>query len=107
LLKTAVDTDADEALTLPYSGETRVLTICGGRIEVVGEDASLRVGVDRLHIGRAQRCALVLDDGTVSKVHAEVQATERGVRLLDLNSLNGTFIGEIGIVEVHLTRPCE
>jgi two-component system, NtrC family, response regulator GlrR len=107
LPKTAVDTDADEAHTLPYSGEMRVLTICGGRIEVVGEVASLRVGVERLHIGRAQRCALVLDDGTVSKVHAEVQATERGVRLLDLNSLNGTFIGEIGIVEVHLTRPCE
>ncbi len=53
------------------------------------------------------RCAIVLDDPSVSKVHAEVQATPRGVRLVDLQSLNGTFIGGTAIVDVYLTRPCE
>ena len=73
----------------------------------MGEDASVPVGMERLHIGRSQRCALVLDDPTVSNVHAEVQATPRGVRVADLNSRNGTFIGEASIVEAYMTGLCE
>jgi DNA-binding NtrC family response regulator len=93
--------DADEALTVPW--EPRVLSVRGGRIEVVGEAASVLVGMEPLHIGRSQRCALVLNDPTVSKVHVEVQATPRGVHLVDLKSLNGTFMGETSIVEAYLT----
>jgi DNA-binding NtrC family response regulator len=63
--------------------------------------------MERLHIGRSQACALVLDHPTVSKVHAEVQATPRGVHVVDLNSLNGTFIGEASIVEAYMTGSCE
>jgi DNA-binding NtrC family response regulator len=103
---TAADVDADESFpTVPQ--ETHVLSLRRGRIEVVGKPASLPVDMERLHIGRSPRCALVLDDPTVSKVHAEVQATPRGVRVVDLNSRNGTFIGEASIVEVYLTGPCE
>jgi DNA-binding NtrC family response regulator len=101
----AANVEADEALTVPQ--EAHVLSVRGGRLEVLGEAGSVLVGMDRLHIGRSQRCALVLDHPTVSKVHAEVQATPRGVHLLDLNSLNGTFIGETSIVEVYLTGACE
>jgi DNA-binding NtrC family response regulator len=100
------DLDADEGLTtVPL--ETHVLPLRRGRIEVVGEAASVPVDMERLHIGRSQRCALVLDDPTVSSVHAEVQATPKGVRVVDLNSLNGTFIGEASIVEAYLTGACE
>jgi DNA-binding NtrC family response regulator len=99
------DVDADDALTVPQ--ETHVLSVRRGRLEVVGETASVPVDMDRLHIGRSQRCALVLDDPTVSKVHAEVQATPRGLRLVDLHSRNGTFIGEASIVEAYLTGACE
>ncbi len=101
----AADVESDEALTVPQ--ESHVLSLRGGRIEVMGEDTIVPVGMERLHIGRSQRCALVLDDPTVSKVHAEVQATPRGVHLVDLNSLNGTFLGEASIVEVYLTGACE
>ena len=102
----AADVDADEAFpTVPQ--ETHVLSLRRGRVEVVGESASVPVDMERLHIGRSQRCALVLDDPTVSSVHAEVQATPRGVRVVDLNSLNGTFIGEASIVEAYLTGSCE
>jgi len=102
----AADLDEDEAFpTVPQ--ETHVLSLRRGRIEVVGEAASVPVDIERLHIGRSPRCALVLDDPTVSKVHAEVQATPRGVRIVDLNSRNGTFIGEVSIVEAYLTGPCE
>ena len=100
------DLDTDETLTtVPL--ETHVLPLRRGRIEVVGEPGSVPVDLERLHIGRSERCALVLDEPTVSKVHAELQATPRGVRLVDLNSRNGTFIGEASIVEAYLTGPCE
>jgi DNA-binding NtrC family response regulator len=105
--KAAIDVDPDEALTVALAQETHVLSLRGGRIEVVGEDTSVPVDMERLHVGRSQRCALVLDDPTVSKVHAEVQATPRGVRVADLNSLNGTFIGEASIVEAYMTGSCE
>jgi DNA-binding NtrC family response regulator len=98
--------DEGNALTIALP-ETHVLSLRGGRIEVVGEDTSVPVEMERLQIGRAPSCALVLDDPTVSKVHAEVQATPRGVRVVDLSSLNGTFIGDTSIVEVYLTGPCE
>jgi DNA-binding NtrC family response regulator len=101
----AADAEADEALTVPQ--ETHVLSVRGGRLEVVGGTASVSVAMERLLVGRSQRCTIVLDDPTVSKVHAEVQATPRGVHLVDLNSLNGTFIGEASIVEVYLTGACE
>jgi transcriptional regulator with PAS, ATPase and Fis domain len=103
----AADVDPDEALTVALPQETHVLSLRGGRIEVVGETASVPVGMERLHVGRSQRCALILDDPTVSKVHAEVQATPRGVRVVDLNSLNGTFIGEASIAEAYMTGVCE
>jgi DNA-binding NtrC family response regulator len=103
----AIDVDGDEVLTIALPQETHVVSLRGGRIEVVGEDTSVPVDMARLQIGRARDCALVLNDGTVSKVHAEVQATPRGVRVIDLNSLNGTFIGETLIVEAYMTGPCE
>ena len=60
----------------------------------------------RRNIGRSPSCELVLDDPTVSSVHAEVQATPRGVRLVDLNSRNGTQLDEASVVEVYLKGPC-
>jgi DNA-binding NtrC family response regulator len=96
--------DVDAEITVPQ--QTHVLPLRGGRIELVGERGSIPVDMNRRHIGRSQRCELVLDDPTVSNVHAEVQATPRGVRLVDLNSRNGTFIDEASIVEAYLTGLC-
>ncbi len=102
---TGADDDGDETFpTAPR--ETHVLSLRGGRIELVGEHGSIPVDMTRRHIGRSARCELVLNDPTVSSVHAEVQATPRGVRLVDLNSRNGTFIDEASIVEVYLTGQC-
>ncbi len=101
----AANVDADDAPTVPQAIHT--LPLRSGRIQLVDSTGSIRVGTERLSIGRSPRCAVVLDDPSVSKVHAEVQATPRGVRLVDLQSLNGTFIGAIAIVDVYLTRPCE
>jgi|HubBroStandDraft_1064217.scaffolds.fasta_scaffold06638_4 DNA-binding NtrC family response regulator len=90
--------------TVPFP---EVVSIRSGRIEAVGEGRALSVALERKHIGRAPQCALVLDDSTVSALHVEVQAAPGGVRLLDLGSRNGTFLGETRIVEVYLNGPCE
>ncbi len=90
--------------TVPFP---EIVSVRSGQIEVVGEGRSLSVSVERKHIGRAPQCALVLDDSTVSALHVEVQAEASGVRLLDLGSRNGTFLGETRIVEAYLNGPCE
>ncbi len=43
-----------------------------------------------LRIGRLETLEIVLDDTSVSRQHAEVKATERGWRVRDLGSTNGT-----------------
>lgn len=96
------DLNAD-APTLPLSEATHTVSIHGGRIDSPDDGASLLLGQDRHLIGRARRCDLVLDDPTVSAVHAEVQATPKGVHLVDLSSRNGTFVGDMQVMEAYLT----
>ncbi len=63
----------------------------------------LTVGPDAVLLGRHDDCQLVLDDPRVSSVHAEVVATEQGVRLRDKGSKNGTYVGGVRVGEVFLT----
>jgi transcriptional regulator with GAF, ATPase, and Fis domain len=59
---------------------------------------------ERVTIGRSVICDLVLGDKAVSGTHLEIVATERGTMLRDLDSTNGTTIGELRVREVWL-RP--
>jgi pSer/pThr/pTyr-binding forkhead associated (FHA) protein len=51
-------------------------------------------GVDKLSVGRQPDCDLVLDDPSVSKVHATLRwaADESRCTIEDLSSTNGTFL---------------
>jgi DNA-binding NtrC family response regulator len=49
--------------------------------------------------GTAQDNALVLTDDTVSRYHARVVAVAEGVRVTDLGSTNGTFLGDVRIAD--------
>ncbi len=90
------------------------IEVRGGKLRVAGEaspdrgtrpaDAEIDVGSEVVVIGRNEACDLVLDDGKVSAMHAELVATARGVRVRDLGSRNGTFIGETRIAEAYLTQ---
>jgi DNA-binding NtrC family response regulator len=84
------------------------LEVRGGTLSVKRGKAnkdSIEIGPDPLVIGRNESCDLVLDDKKVSAVHVEVVATERGVRVRDLGSRNGTFIMDTRVGEVYLTKP--
>jgi len=79
----------------------------GGTLSVVGDDdaSELRIGPEPRVIGRKPGCALVLEDRKVSSTHCEVVATDKGVRLRDLGSTNGTFVGDVRVVEALLDKP--
>jgi hypothetical protein len=96
--------ESDATVPLPAR-----LSVQCGRIETLDRSASMAVGPERQLIGRAPQCALVLDDKTVSAVHAEVQATPVGVHLVDMGSRNGVTLGEHGgprVVDAYLSGPC-
>ncbi len=50
-------------------------------------------------IGTAQDNALVLSDDTVSRYHARLTAVAEGIRVTDLGSTNGTFLGETRLLQ--------
>jgi len=43
-------------------------------------------------VGRAPDCDVIIDDGSVSRRHAELQVAQSGLAVRDLGSLNGTFV---------------
>lgn len=56
----------------------------GGRVAVVG--------TTELVIGRSLSCALAVDHGSVSRIHASVRIVGGACEIADLGSSNGTFV---------------
>ncbi|QSQ26813.1 FHA domain-containing protein [Pyxidicoccus parkwayensis] len=92
--------DADTAVLAP----TRMADpedIQQGMLALLFEFEHLRVATlpplqstDRLRIGRRMDCDLVIEDASVSKMHAELRWNEAAQRctVQDLGSTNGTFL---------------
>ena len=79
----------------------------GGLLVVVrGPIAGTRIALtkDVTTAGRHPKSDLFLDDITVSRRHAEFVRTDRGFRLRDVGSLNGTYLNRERVEEADLSN---
>ena len=75
------------------------------RVEVLaGPDAGLVRDIESpvIRIGARRGNDLQLSDAKVSGLHAEIRLDERGYRLRDLDSTNGTFVGGMRVNDVYV-----
>lgn len=54
-------------------------------------------GSDLLRVGRVEPLEVILDDPSVSRLHAELRAAERGWRVRDMGSTNGTRLNGVRV----------
>ena len=71
----------------------------GGRehtmeVALHGPSGRTILGPSVLTIGRAQSNQLVINDSKASSRHAEIHPTGQGYNIIDLGSMNGTFVNE-------------
>jgi transcriptional regulator with PAS, ATPase and Fis domain len=69
-----------------------------------GAERVAPLSLDSVVVGTSPECDLVVDDPHVSRKHCSIAMGDRGVVLRDLESKNGTFVGDTEIVEA-LLRP--
>src|SRR5262249_26178099 len=86
---------------LGESTPTFVLTISQGpgegtRFQVTGAEPG------RALLGQSDACTLRLMDPAVSRRHAALELTPRGLRVTDLQSRNGTRVNGLSVVEAVL-----
>lgn len=77
-------------------------------VEVIaGPDQGLRCELDGrvLAIGADSQNHLVLTDDSVSRFHARIVADERGYRLTDRHSANGTILNGVRVQDAYLPDP--
>jgi pSer/pThr/pTyr-binding forkhead associated (FHA) protein len=91
------DSDTQEVPVAPGHERPAVVIRTGGR---AGEHIALRQ--PRETIGRAGEASILLDDVTVSRRHAAIEEEADGRYLVDLASLNGTYVNNRRIERVRL-----
>ena len=57
---------------------------------------------ETITVGRSPDSDIFLDDVTVSRKHAEITRSERGYRICDVGSLNGTYVNRVRVDAVDL-----
>ncbi len=83
----AQHTESHEAI-VPDAGETVTIVVVRG-----ANSGSRFAAVDRVtSIGRHPESTIFLDDVTVSRRHAEIHRSAEGYELVDVGSLNGTYV---------------
>ena len=89
----ATTTVAGEYRRLLDQLDTALLT--GGKVEIRrrGKPLIVACAAEKLVLGRDPLCDLTLRAGGVSRQHAEIERTDEGFLLRDLDSRNGTSVG--------------
>jgi DNA-binding NtrC family response regulator len=97
--------DPDDLVTTVIPENARTIPLAGIDLLVVeGPDRGTRcaVGAGITRIGTAASNQLRLSDRAVSRVHCELRLLDRGVRVVDAGSTNGTFAEGVRVADAEL-----
>ncbi len=94
-MRQPVEDETARATAHGFPVQTVRVVVAGGGGVAEGESVS---------VGTAQDNRIVLADRAVSRYHLEISATTRGIRVRDLGSTNGTFLGTTRIESAEV-RP--
>jgi DNA-binding NtrC family response regulator len=101
---------SSDSTLLVTQGVVPAISVPRFRLSVAsGPDAGLEAASEdgRITVGTAEGATLRLNDPTVSRFHAELEATAAGIVVRDLGSTNGTQLGAVGIREAVVRGPVE
>ena len=87
-IRSIIDGNGDRAMVVIHRGPAK--------------GARFLIAEDKCSIGRSPESAIFLDDITVSRSHAEIIRSGKGFQLLDLGSLNGTYVNNGSVKTVEL-----
>jgi pSer/pThr/pTyr-binding forkhead associated (FHA) protein len=88
-------------------GDDKAMEREGTRYRVRAHGRAALVGEDELVIGRSPYCSLVLDQDTLSRLHATLKIAGEEVELADLGSSNGTFLNGERITGTVRVKPSD
>ena len=99
-LLTSMDSQESSAIRaiIEGSGDRAMVVIHRGP----SKGARFLIAEDKCSIGRSPESAIFLDDVTVSRAHAQISKSGQGFELVDLGSLNGTYVNNGSVKSVHL-----
>ena len=69
-----------------------------------GAGSSYRLGEGVVSLGRRSTATILLDDISVSRRHAEVRPAGNTYRIVDVGSLNGTYVNDVRVDEALLAH---
>jgi pSer/pThr/pTyr-binding forkhead associated (FHA) protein len=87
-IRSIIDGNGDRAMVVIHRGPAK--------------GARFLIAEDKCSIGRSPESAIFLDDVTVSRSHAEIIRSGKGFQILDLGSLNGTYVNNGSVKTVEL-----
>ena len=96
------DVEQEEEIHVPED------ELIGGAAMLVvkrGPSAGTRfvIAKDVTTAGRHPESDIFLDDITVSRCHVEIRRNEEGFRIIDMGSLNGTYVNKLRVEEADLS----
>jgi DNA-binding NtrC family response regulator len=100
----------ESSTLLITQGAVGAISVPRYRVKILsGPDAGAEAVSDegRMTVGTAEGNTLRLSDPSVSRFHAELEATPQGIAIRDLGSTNGTLLGAAAVREVVVRAPVD
>ena len=96
----AFEDEQEEAVATGAGGAAALIEL--DQVEGTAGRRMHDLGGETVTVGRSPESDIFLDDVTVSRKHAQIIRGERGYRIRDIGSLNGTYVNRVRVDAVDL-----